>query len=660
MKPSHAGGVLVLLAIPLAALVLIGRVGANQPAAPPAAEPPTAWSAIGVVVTANAGKVPATGEQLAAALARIGRFAQLPVPFSAVRLESGLANPRVVITPAVAGLSTVAPNFPNLDGRLFLAANMDRGPDPRVTSVEFISWNARTKRFDFGVIENMGGAGPPHLRVVDGGRCFSCHKNRGPILGLDPWSNTAHDDFVRTAMANKLRLTLPGQQPTLAAIALNPVLPRDRIDGMTLARPEGPEVDFGVRLGSGLRLNRDVFRAMTRTPGGGKALVALITPVVDGSPIDPRHGTWQQPVDSAMAPSMGKFAADWVALQKAWNAGILADFTPAGVSSGGSPQSASASALGARTPTAGASRWGGGTGTRPTTTPTVPPNSPAAKQAEAQRQMREAVAAERKALSVDRVTRYDAARAQGDPGLPSVAQPSNPRAFLQLPIHPPARASEVVNPTMFASAVGLTEGDRRFLANALADAVKQVRKPGMTLTAATVARQVFEGTHFADVRAGGPLPDRDEFKDRFAAGLDAVLRTNHGLLVGFAPDRATYALLPRLDPSAEDREADAVPTTACLRCHDVRGPVKAPGFEPIPTLAFDPFDRHGREAWVAATPDRKARRQVLERMVKRMFEDRDMPPEDAAEHARFRVGGAAAFEEARLFLDAELKKAKPK
>ena len=37
-----------------------------------------------------------------------------------------------------------------------------------------------------------------------------------------------------------------------------------------------------------------------------------------------------------------------------------------------------------------------------------------------------------------------------------------------------------------------------------------------------------------------------------------------------------------------------------------------------------------------------------------------MPPEDAPEHERFRVGAAAAFDEAKAFLDAELKKVKGK
>ena len=59
---------------------------------------PHAHTAIGAVLDANGGNVPATGLQLAAALAKLGDFVQLPVAFSAVAPNSGIANPRVVLT----------------------------------------------------------------------------------------------------------------------------------------------------------------------------------------------------------------------------------------------------------------------------------------------------------------------------------------------------------------------------------------------------------------------------------------------------------------------------------------------------------------------------------------------------------------------------------
>src|SRR5262245_1383924 len=288
-----------------------GQVVYPSQSLPGASEPATAESAIAAVLAANGGKPPATGEQLAKALAKLGKFAQLSAPFSAVQLDSGVANPRVILAEAVTGLGDAAVTRPNLAGRLFLAANMERnanGGDPRVTSVEFISWNTARRRFDFGVIENLGGDDAPQLRVVDGGRCFSCHKNRGPILGAAPWANTTHFAASRTLVADKLKLveTVP---PGAAGV-------RDRIDGMRLAAPEAAAVDTAVRLGAALRLNREAFQLMNRSPGGRKAFVALLVAAVVPGPPDPDERHVKAAVDSWDDPSYLRFAADWVALSR--------------------------------------------------------------------------------------------------------------------------------------------------------------------------------------------------------------------------------------------------------------------------------------------------------------------------------------------------------
>src|SRR5262249_32091252 len=102
---------------------------------------------------------------------------------------------------------------------------------------------------------------------------------------------------------------------------------------------------------------------------------------------------------------------------------------------------------------------------------------------------------------------------------------------------------------------------------------------------------------------------------------------------------------------------ESIPTTACLRCHDVRVPGKSSQFSPIPMLAFDPFSKSTREAWVATT-DNKRKEAVLTRMLKRIGQDQDMPPEDSLEYKMFRSKDPASFEEVKLFLEAELKKAR--
>ena len=71
-----------------------------------------------------------------------------------------------------------------------------------------------------------------------------------------------------------------------------------------------------------------------------------------------------------------------------------------------------------------------------------------------------------------------------------------------------------------------------------------------------------------------------------------------------------------------------------FRCHDVRPSGKSRLFEQIPALAFDPFDKPGREAWLRMA-DKKQKEAVLSRFQKRLFDDNDMPPEDAPERDRF-------------------------
>jgi hypothetical protein len=49
---------------------------------------------------------------------------------------------------------------------------------------------------------------------------------------------------------------------------------------------------------------------------------------------------------------------------------------------------------------------------------------------------------------------------------------------------------------------------------------------------------------------------------------------------------------------------------------------------------------------------------VLARLLKRVIDDRDMPPEDSAEHDAFRVKNTTDFDAMRDWLSAELKKAR--
>jgi hypothetical protein len=562
--------------------------------------PPLEGSAIGAVIRANGGRVPATGAELRHALDQLGDFAQLPVTFSAVALDSGLARPRVVMTPHPRSLADAPPDRPNLVGRLFLAANTvtdELTNKPRVKSVEFISWNGRRTQFDFGVIEGMGGS--PELKILDGTGCFSCHKTRGPILGVAPWSNTAHDATVQKAMGERLGIDIPRAKP--AGPKAGAKWPDD-VDGLSLFRPRAAEVDTAVRLAGGMLRDREVFRALNRTPAGRQVFTRMLVALAKPGTLAAADAAFEEAVARTDLSQFGSAAA---AIYQSAASTRLVDFDP------------SESFLDRhREPQRPVGPWGGGV--------------------------------------VSLVARYDSERAQGKHGMTSAQLPSNPRAFGR-PLAPNTFTG-VAGVSVLARTIGLTNPDRRFLIDALAGANDTVwRLTKRSVPPSTFAERVFAGPSFADVLAGGELPDRDDFKDRFVAGLTVVLG-GYGHPREFSTPREYYTSSPRRGPAGSD-VAEPAPTTACLRCHDVRTSGRASEFNPIPPLAFDPFDKAGREAWVRSA-DAGKRVAVLGRMLKRVGADRDMPPTDAAEHTLFRTNDPAAFDAVTAFLEAELRKAK--
>jgi phage FluMu protein Com len=621
------------------------------------------------------GKIPSSGEELTTALASVGQPAQLPVSFSAVALDSGLANPRVVLAPGVgtksrggrslpegalsagwspataegpartSSISQAEVNTPDFTGRLYFAVNTEHSESgtTHARSVEFISWNSQRKKFDFGVIDNLSSPGAAQLQVVDGVKCFSCHKTHGPILGGGPWSNTTHNSLLRTAATEALSLPTPSAD---LAGPFHPRLPTGfdaaspsgaRFDGIDLLSAQALEVDAHVRLGAERLRNREAFRLLTRYPGGSKLLALLLGGLVASAPAAKPGDPPAKPGDLPFKPGMlpfkpgdfpgmggkvshdaaplakadeelnakidqafppGSFSDRWLESQKAAPSSILLDFSPAGPP-----------------PSQPNLEWGG--------TPAL-------------------------------VKKYDATRTATPVVLPSQRLPSNPKAFLK-PALNPVRPSKTINVTRLAETIGVSEADRDFLARTLNDAAARI---GNTkVTPATLTAAVFEGPTFADVLKEGTLPDRDEFKDRFMAGLKEVLEKKYNQANAIAVNRSDYASAPEFVPGAEEPEPVLVPTTACQRCHEIRPSGKAKFSEPLPALAFDPFDKKSREAWVAnAEPQR--RQHVLNRMLKRLVEDKDMPPEDAPEFDKFRTKTPAAFDAVQEFLEAELKKVK--
>jgi hypothetical protein len=491
----------------------VRSVVADEVAVAPAARAVGTYdhTAFGAVIRANGNRVPASGAELITALKKLGDVAQLPVPFSAVNSSSGLATPRVVIAMRPGGRSAdlgaaadgdekalpvpgrpakpvfnALPNLggiggfggvriggsgfgaasrevpvppisasqatePSLEGRLFLAANMEKTAAGgfRAKSIEIISWNSRKKRFDFGVIECGGPT--PELQILDGVRCFTCHKNKGPILGQGPWSNSTHNDVVRASALKALDVPGLNGKPVLpgdpngapkfsAALAAtepaggwssglrnNPLLAELKeattFDGISLVVPEPEACDAAVHQGAELARDRDVYRAMTRTADGRRALSVLFAAVAAPLPITQSNALAWRDLDLAFTVNFPAFADEFVAIHRA-SVNTLGDFSPSG--SVGTLRTVTSNQ-----PTG----WGGGSAQRTDTILTWGGNPKI-------------------------VGEYDARRAAGDPGMPSQRQPSNPRAFLRPQVAVPARPSTAVSAAALARTIGLTEGDR--------------------------------------------------------------------------------------------------------------------------------------------------------------------------------------------------------
>jgi hypothetical protein len=578
---------------------------------------PYAHTAIGAVVDANGGKVPTSGAELVAALAKLGNFAQLPVSFSAVALDSGLTHPRVVFTqsPSItiqvrewnsSGTSTrtvvlppdpinhIEPNHTQLQSRLFLAANTEVGPDGlKVRTVEFISWNTRKLKFDFGAIEGMH-TDQPELKILDGVRCFSCHKNKGPIMGITPWSNTMHDDVVRTAALNALHMHLK--------VPLRTELPISATDGLSFKSTRALPVDIAVRLGAAVPRDRAMFKRLAEAPDTQKALVVLFESLLRLAP--------PEKADQPGAPDKAPKPESLEKIDKAIQ-GTLDTLIPVRLARDARNNHLNGPSCG----------------------------------------LRDFSPVGRGVRTVD-VMRYDETRAKGQSRLPSEFQPSNPKAFAEPQVRG-TRPSDFMNATVLAQTMGLSEGDRLFLSGALDETVKRLKNPALTRDA--VAHTIFTGPAFADVLATGTIPDRDDFKDRFVAGIRAALKAQK-VNDEFWKERDTYASAPKFDPSAkEEKELVALPSHACMACHDVPSTRKA--FNPIPVLPFDPFDTSARAEWLKTT-DRKRKVENLGRLLKRIGTDKDMPPTDSTEHELFRAKDPAALNAVKDWLDAELKKLK--
>jgi len=97
-----------------------------------------------------------------------------------------LRAPRAVV--AVDG--DAAASAPLLRDRLFI------GYQPRAEQLEVISWNPRSMRFEFQLVDDYRAGGEALVRYARRRLCLACHQNRGPIFSAAPWDESADNQRI--------------------------------------------------------------------------------------------------------------------------------------------------------------------------------------------------------------------------------------------------------------------------------------------------------------------------------------------------------------------------------------------------------------------------------------------------------------------------------
>lgn len=89
------------------------------------------------------------------------------------------------------------------------------GFSPLAKQMEVISWNPRTSKYDFFIVQNFGPGLSPRVNKVERQVCLKCHQHGGPIFTRFPWKETdigsfnagAGQDFKSYEAQEKIRQT---------------------------------------------------------------------------------------------------------------------------------------------------------------------------------------------------------------------------------------------------------------------------------------------------------------------------------------------------------------------------------------------------------------------------------------------------------------------
>lgn len=146
----------------------------------------------------NGGRVPYPFSKLLDSfnmgLTEDGQILAVPNGRSLVKNLASDLNPRLIVN--VQSNSPLDPVSRNSESRLRVSDGLYLGFVPGSSSIEVISYNRATRRYDFLLVEDYAPGKSPRV-VSEPSKCISCHQNGGPIFPNFPWREFGNVNEVR-------------------------------------------------------------------------------------------------------------------------------------------------------------------------------------------------------------------------------------------------------------------------------------------------------------------------------------------------------------------------------------------------------------------------------------------------------------------------------
>lgn len=147
----------------------------------------------------NGGKIPFPFKELTKSLKigseESGNIILIPDGRSLVKKYADYKNPRIIFEPFADAPGFAAQGKDKKKNEVLQKLNIKEGDlfigfAPNHKALEVVSYNSKTGKTDFFIVENYEEGKTPKI-VNSRGQCISCHQNEGPIFSRFPWTESS-------------------------------------------------------------------------------------------------------------------------------------------------------------------------------------------------------------------------------------------------------------------------------------------------------------------------------------------------------------------------------------------------------------------------------------------------------------------------------------